>query len=396
MSNPTMSRKVAAVSMLAAFAAASTAAAQGGPIRELQYTNYLQNNDFDGARVASACNSEALPGLAFRSSADEKNLTAFLQFLKVRPQDVKYFNNGQFSQTAEALGDAVADVCYSIARHSDKDDADPLMKPLTSFDPLIDDVNLSDFMFDYRFQHDHPQGHLPLERRNFPVMQLEVDYDDDNFPDSAGALWTYQTAELIVTVNNYDYFRQAESGRPGAIRQENGSFPCYYTDPTFNAVYRFPWKDCNPETLVEDAPPGMNLKDAVRDVAVNFIERNIDAAGAPVKVEDYVEAEICCKARRAGIGDLYFMTDTNACTHPDGSPADVVSARFCGVDDRDNASSFPGEDDEDDGRDPYRQSDAEICCQDYSGINPNIFRWEDRQWCQNQDDHRVVPNHHCR
>lgn len=382
MSYRTMSLRIAVASMLAAFAAVSTAAAQSVPIRDLLYTNYLKKNDFNGVSVAGACQSEELPGLAFRSSADEQNLTAFLQFLKVRPQDIKFFNNGQFSQTAEALGEAVADVCETIARHSDENDADLVFTPLTTFDPLIDGVNLSDFMFEYRFQHDHPQGHLPLERRAFPVMQLAVDYDDDNFPDGSGDLWTYQTAELIVTVNNYEYFRAPESGRPGAIRQENGSFPCYYTDPTFNAVYRFAWEDCNPNTLVEDALPGKSLKDAIHIVAINFIEQNIDAAGAPVKVEDYTEIEICCRARRPGIGDLHFMTYVNACTEADGSPAEVVPARFCGADD-DADNTAPG-------------SSADICCQDYSGINPDIFEWRDRLWCENQDDHRIVQNSLCR
>ena len=377
----------------AVFASPTEATAQGAPIRDLQYTDYLKKKDFNGAEIAAACEATEPPGIKFQSSADEKNIAAFLRFLTIRPNEVRGFNNGQFSQTAEALGDAVIDVCLTAKEYTDDSDEASLFKPLTTYDPLIDSVNLSDFDFEYRFQHDQPEGFLPLTRRAFPVLQLDVDYDDDNFPDASGDLWTHQTAELLITINNYEYFALPESGIPGAIQPENGSYPCYYTDPNFHGVYRFPLRDCNPETLIEDAPPGMTLIDAVRKVTVDFIEQNIDAAGAPVKVEDDVEAEVCCVTQRSGLGDFYFMTEIDQCVAPDGGPGEVAPARFCGIED-DDAEITPFADDADEDTD-VGQTGRSVCCQDYSGISPENF-WADRFWCEDQDDHAVVADALCR
>jgi|GEM_PF-5120144 len=384
---------------LASFAATHSASAQGEPIRDLQYSTYLKTNDFDAGRVAQACRADESPGIRFKSSADEKNIALFLEFLQTRPDDIQSFNNGQFSQTAAAIGDAVVDVCQTIADYSEENDADEIFSPLTSFDPLIDDINLSSFEFEYRFRHDQPQGHLPLARRTFPVLELNVDYRDNNFPDQSGNLWTHSTAVLEITINNYDYFRYPESGRVGAIRQENDSYPCYYTDPNFTGVYRYAFEDCNPDTLVDYAQTGKNLKDAVREVVINFLEQNIDTAGPPVRVEEY-GAEVCCEVDRPGIGFLRFMDILENCVGTDGRPGRTVETHYCTPDDAEEVLSEAREPTPEtpDENGPVGGGEPLICCQDLSVFNPNdplSFFWAERRWCEDKDDHNVVSPGRC-
>ncbi len=390
MSLGVLSGKVAVVSALTAFAAVATAAAQGTPLRDNQYTEYLQKNDFNGEAVATACEAAEWPVIAFRSSADEKNLDPFLDFLQVRPSEVKGFNNGQFSQTVSAFGEAIKDICANTK--FEKTEAELMFAPPTNFDPLIDGVNLSYFQFDYAFQHHQPAGHLPLERRSFPVLELEVEYDSENYPGRNGDLWSYQTAEMIVTVNNYKHFRAPESGDPGVIRQEYGSYPCYYVDPKFNGVYRYAFEDCNPKTLEAGLPKrATNLSDAVYRATINFIEQNIDTAPEPVKVEDYLDEEVCCLT----VDGVYEMTKVDQCGVDENEVYMVQPVRICGADGEGDPFS-PFEDDAENGDiDPGSKSSDNVCCQDVSGINPNIFNWKDRRWCEDQDNHRIVSDRLC-
>ena len=393
MSNGAVSRNFAAISVIAAAVGISAAAAQGIPLRENQYTDYLQTNDFNGEAVALACGAAEWPVISFRANADEKNLGAFLAFLQVRPRDVRYFNNGQFSQTVSAFGEAVKDVCANT--RFEKTEAELIFLPPTNFDPLVDGINLSYFRFDYQFQHHQPSGYLPLERRNFPVLTFEVEYDDENYPGRNDDVWNYQTSEMTITVNNYEYFRAPESGRPGAVRQEAGSYPCYYVDPNFNGVYRYAWKDCNPDTLETELPPGgTNLRNAVYQAAINFIEQNIDVAPEPVRVEDEYDEEVCCLTNDG----IFAITNLNQCRVDENDVYLVQPTRICGGDsdaDYDDDGEY-NDDAGDDGPSPFPGSDGKICCQDYSGINPNIYDWKERLWCEDKDDHRVVANSLCR
>ncbi len=362
------------------------AEAQDGNIRELQYTEYLRSNDFNGDRVKNVCQPNNGLGIAFQASADEPNLLAFLEFLKIRPDRLSTFNGGQFSQIVTALGFAVQDVCEEMMRvgHEIEEEGEAR----TDFDPVIDVVNLSDFNFNYRFQHDHPQGHLPLHRRSFPIVELDVRYDDDNFPDEEGELWVYKTAELIVTVNNYDYFGWPESDAPDGLRRDNGSYPCYYKHPTLRAVYRYAWEDCNPETYAENAPSGRNLRDAVRLLAVDFIEQNVDTAPPRRRTSDDQPVDVCCRERGPIFGAKHYFTPLGECRDSASDRFSIVASRYCEPPEPDRPEpSTRRYDPVDRGRD--------VCCRNYaSNTAPDIFA--SRRWCEDRDNHDIVPDHFCR
>ncbi len=368
-----------------ALAFMASANAQESNIREMQYSEYLLDNDFNGERVKIACEPNNGIYVRFLAFADESNLPKFLEFLKLRPQSLRTFNDGQFSQVASALGYAVEDVCAEMKKVGNQSSGDVAD---TDFDPVIDVVNISGFMFEYRFQHHHPEGFRPLQRRAFPVVEMDVDYDDDNFPDENGDLWVYQTAELIVTVNNYDFFGYAESGAPGTLRRINGSFPCYYKHPTLRAVYRHAWEDCNPDTLIAFAPRGVSLVDATEALAVDFIEQNIDTAAPRIRASDDVEIEVCCRERSSVFGAAHYFTPVGECRDTASSQFNVVASRYCEAPQPDDAGPEP---------DARNQSNRynDVCCRDYSNNDQSNF-FAARRWCEDADDHGIVPDNFCR
>ncbi len=361
------------------------AEAQDSNIRDQQYTEYLLGADFNGDRVQAACQPNSGIGVTFAASADEPNLRPFLDFLKIRPARLSDYNRGQFSQVATALGYGVEDVCEEMMRVGGKNANEAIG---TDYDPVVDVVNLSEFRFEYMFKHDHPEGSLPLERRAFPIVELDVKYRNDNFPDEAGDIWIYQTVELIVTVNNYSFFAWPGPREPGTLRLIDGSYPCYYKHPTLRAVYRLPWHLCNPGTYVEDAPRGVSLMEAVRLLTVDFIEQNIDTA-APEKLAPIDEpVEVCCRVRGAIFGATNYFAPAGECRDSGNGRRSVVSARYCEAPEPERLEAEPPR------YDPTDRG-GDVCCRNYSDTSaPDIFA--SRRWCEDRDNHDIVPDYFCR
>lgn len=375
--------------VLMAFTA--NANAQESNIREIQFSEYLLERDFNGASVKEACAPNNGINVRFLAVADESNLPTFLDFLKLRPQQLSAFNRGQFSQTATAMRYAVENVCEemrNIGGGAGDDVAD------TDFDPVIDVVNISGFFFEYRFQHDQPEGFLPLHRRNFPVVELDVDYADDNFPDKNGDVWVYQTAELIITVNNYEYFGYPGTGAPDGLQRVRGSLPCYYKHPSLRAVYRYAWEDCNPDTAADYAPRGVSLIEAVEALGVDFIEQNVDTAAPKQRAPDDTEISVCCRESRRAFGAIHYFTPVGECRKSASDRFNVVASRYCEAPQTDDPAAQS--DARDDGR-RYNRDDRsrDVCCRDYSTNQAEDF-FAEKIWCEDQDDHGVVPDNFCR
>lgn len=365
------------ISMICALwlACLTTATAQESNIREMQFGEYLLDRDFNGGRVKNACEPNNGINVRFIAAADEDNLPTFLDFLKLRPQQLSTFNAGQFSQVATAMGHAVENVCKEMKNIGDGAEVEIAN---TDFDAVIDVVNISGFFFEYRFQHEQPEGFLPLYRRNFPIVELDVDYADDNFPDENGDVWIYQTAELIITVNNYAYFGNRGTGAPDSLRPEYGSLPCYYKHPSLSAVYRHAWEDCNPDTAAGYAPEGVSLMEAVKALAIDYIEQNVDAAAPRQPAPDEEIINVCCRESLA-VGAAHYFMPVGECRDTTTDRFNVVAARYCEAPDADEPD-VPEEG---------------VCCRDFSNAEPNDF-FADQIWCEDQDNTSVVPDNFCR
>ena len=380
-----------AIICAALIAITANANAQESNIREMQFGEYLLAKDFAGARIEQACAPNNGIKVRFTAFADQSNLPTFLEFLKLRPDELRAFNHGQFSQIATAMGFAVENVCRPMKRGG-AEGADESAD--TGFDPVIEGVNISGFSFEYRFQHDQPEGFLPLHRRNFPIVELDVDYADDNFPDENGDIWIYQTAELIITVNNYEYFGYSGTGAPDSIQPVHGSLPCYYKGPSLRAVYRYAWEDCNPDTDARYAPVGMSLGDAVKALAIDYIEQNIETAAPPQRASDDAEISVCCRESRQSIGAAYYFTPAGECRDPANDRFSVVAARYCEAPQPEEPDGDPDRRDDDRRYDRDSRS-RDICCRDFSTNRSEDF-FAERRWCEDQDDHGVVPDNFCR
>lgn len=378
------------------FAMIASGNAQESNIREIQYTEYLLVNDFNGLRVEETCRPNDGVIVTFEPVADEPNLDPYLAFLKLRPDRLRYFNGGQFSQVATALGYGVEAVCEAMIGASEANAEDA---PKVDLDPVVDIVNLSDFRFEYHFQHEQPEGYLPLARRVFSVVELDAEYNDDTFPDENNKFWVYQSTELIITVNDYAFFDKSDTRDPATLNRADGSLPCYYKHPTLRAVYRHAWEDCNPDTYIEDAPEGVSLFEAVEALTVDFIEQNIDPAAPRKSAPDEEPTEVCCRERGRFFGLTHSFKPLGECRDHSDKRFSHASARHCKRNEPDPPPPHetPRRGEPPRGGESPRGGDRDvvICCEDYTLYTGPKFNWMRRDVCLRQDRHREARPRQC-
>ncbi|MEM8770923.1 MAG: hypothetical protein AAGD92_04645 [Pseudomonadota bacterium] len=310
-----------------------SALAQGN-IRESQFADFLYTSGFNGQRVELNCPTNSGIGIGFSATRsanrNDRKVPEFGEFQKIRPNALPTFNGGMFMHAATAIGDAWTEVCAQQGVVTTTD--------LGGEDPLIDAVNLSDIDFDYNFSDNRAPGGLAVHLSRIPVVELDVAYINRSFTDTAtGVEWEYQSSELLATINNFQYYDVAEDLSHDAdpdpnkrfIKKRFGSFPCYYVHIELRTVYRFPLRDCNSRTPVGQAPLGVSLREATEELALHFIENNIDIAGgrsrAPVAPAQLTE---CCRTSRKG--GIFSSASYSYIVMPQGLCSErVVAPRYC-------------------------------------------------------------------
>ncbi len=349
-------------------------------IRDIQYTKYIREHTFPAKQIEQACDPNDGVGVAFRATSDQENLRTFLSFLQRSPETLNQYNGGQFADVAQGLRNAVENVCAGLLPKGGKAAGVP------AFDPVIDVVNLSDFLFEYRFLHYHPQGHRPLRDRNSVVVEISANYDTDYFPDGDSVWWEHETTELVITVNNYDYYASEDAGPWSFPDKEYDSVPCYYIHPGLDAVYRYAVDDCNASTVDFVDPKGMSLQDAVKKLAMEYIEQMIDRAPRRTKVDIESVPDICCQDSEPHYGTDYFFAPAGECSLSGNSFFKNVPERFC----KDPAIGNDDDENEDIDLPVPDETSGYICCRDYSRGRPFVYFKTTRRTCEDRDDHDIT------